>query len=440
MLKLLLRQIEGRELLRRVIGNTTWLVADRLLRMLAGLLLSVWVARYLGPEGFGLLSFAIAFVALFTPIADGGLQAIVVRDLVTRTESRKEILASALALRLSGAVVAVALTAVCIWFMRPDSPSSRLIVMIVALSWLPQAFDVIDFDFQARMQARPIIVLRMVSLLLFSAAKVAMILAHLPLLWFAVVVTAEAALSAILMWMLARRGGPELRLGSASATEMRRLLAACWPMAVSSLSVMLYMRIDQVMLGQMQGDKAVGVFSAAVRVSESWYFVPMAILTAVAPALTAAYARSTADYLAKLMLFVRYMFWIAAAVAVLLSLTSGWLIPVLFGDGYLEAATVLAVHAWAGVFASLGVATGPWFVNAGMLKFRMAHTVAGAVTNIAMNLYLIPHYGAVGAAVSTLVSYSMAAVLLNLLSRQTRPVFHIQLGSIFGGQRGLQYR
>jgi PST family polysaccharide transporter len=193
---------------------------------------------------------------------------------------------------------------------------------------------------------------------------------------------------------------------------------------------MLYMRIDQVMLGQMLGDHAVGIFSAAVRVSELWYFVPMAMLSAVTPALTAAHHAEEQDYRRKLMRFIGLMFWMGVAVAVVLMLASGPLIRLLYGSAYSEAAPVLAIHAWAGVFASVGVATSPWFVNRGLLKLKMVYTLIGAFANVALNSLIIPRFEVVGAAVSTLISYGLVAVLLNALNPQTRPVFQLQARAI----------
>ena len=201
-------------------------------------------------------------------------------------------------------------------------------------------------------------------------------------------------------------------------------------MAVAGLSVMLYMRIDQVMLAQMLGERDVGIFSAAVRISESWYFIPVSIISSVTPALVIAQAENEESYCRQLLKITRGLFWLSVAAAVILSVESKGIIELLYGAGYAESAAVLAVHAWAGIFVALGVSAGPWFVNAGFLKFRMFQTLAGAVVNILMNLVLVPRFGPVGAAYATLVSYCVAAFLVNATSQSTRPIFFIQLKAL----------
>jgi len=422
-----IKELWGRAQLRKVVHNTGWQIADKVLRMIFSLLVGLWVARYLGPVNFGLLNFAIAFALLFTPIADIGLQAIVMREIVRRPEDHSRLLASAIVLRLIGALAANLVAWGCVLALRPGDMRSLVMVAAISLSFMPQALDVIEFDYQARMHPVPVVIVRIVSLLLFVAVRIWMVTAEAPVVWFAAAVTGEAAVSALLFWRLSRAGARTLRMSAVDPGEMRGLLRSAWPLAVSSLSVLLYMRIDQVMLGQILGNGAVGIFSAAVRISESWYFVPMSVAAAVAPALTAAHQRSDEEYRRKLLAVTRAMVWLGVAAGAVLAFNADRVISLLYGPGYSEASTVLAVHAWAGVFAGLGLASGPWFINAGLTRLRMLNTLIGGAANVALNLYVIPRFGAVGAAMSTLVSYCLAGFVLNALSARSRPVFWLQL-------------
>ena len=421
--------LQGRHLLQLVIRNTVWQVTDKVIRMGVGLLVGVWVARYLGPAGFGLLNFGIAFVAIFTPIADCGLQQMVIRELIRRPADESKIVASALALRVIGAAFAVGMSMLCAMLLRPGAAEVHLVVLVVGLSLFPISWDVIDFYFQARMRPRPIVIIRVLSLLVFAAAKIALIVNEAPLLSFAWVIVGEAALSALLMWLLVSAPPRSLVLRGVCWAEMRTLLALSWPLAVSGLSVMLYMRIDQIMLGRMLGDRAVGMFSAAVRVSEAWYFFPIAMLAATAPALTSLHSVSSELYRSRLLLSIRVVLGISVAVAVLLTMFGNHVVNFLYGPSYQDAAQVLVIHVWAGVFVALGVAASPFFVNAGLQSIKMIHTVLAGFLNVALNAWLIPRFGVIGAAWSTLVSYSFAAFWLNAVWSKTRPLFALQLAS-----------
>jgi polysaccharide transporter, PST family len=430
--------IKGRSLFTGLLGNTIWQLVDKVLRLIAGLFVGIWVARYLGPARFGLLNFAVAFSALFGPLADLGLQGMIVRELVNRPAARATILGSALRLRLIGGAIAACVCYACILLSRPSSSNSQILVLVVALAFLPQAWDVLDLDYQSRSNSKPVVLVRSASLLVFSAIKIVLIVQGGDVLWFAIAVVGEATLSAVCLRMMFRRQNKSLRIGKIDGAEIKYLLQASWPLAVAGLSVMLYMRIDQVMLGQILGDHAVGIFSAAVRISECWYFIPMAILASVAPTLTAAYQNSAKDYEEKLLTFIRLLSVVGVTLACTFTLLARPIIALLYGNNYEGSAPVLAIHAWAGLFVSLGVASGPWFLNNGMTKTRMVYTFVGALANIALNLLLVPRFGPVGCAYATLISYSLAAFWLNGLNRRTRPVFLLQLRALFPYSQNLK--
>jgi PST family polysaccharide transporter len=424
-------RLPGRPLLQRVIGNTAWQVADKVLRLGAGLLVSIWVARYLGPDRFGLLNYAIALVALFGCLADGGMQSVIVRELVERSGQRAQIVASALALRVMGALVAVSLTMLAAQYLRPNDPLSRTMIFVISLSLLAQAWDVIDYEHQARLDAQPVVLARAVSFFVFSSLKIVLIILGAPITAFAWLVTGEAVLSAVIFRLLPNARSTLDGKGKASWREVAYLIRTCWPLAVAGLSVMLYMRIDQVMLGQMLDDRFVGTFSAAVRISESWYFLPIAVLSSVSPALTLTMKDSQERYVEKLRRVTKMLCWLSIAMALVVSMASKPIIHILYGNAYADASRVLVVHAWAGVCVSLGLAGGPWFVNGNLLKLRMLQTIGGALINVLLNLYAIPRHGIVGAAWATLISQACSAVVFNAFSARTRPVLGIQLRAIF---------
>jgi PST family polysaccharide transporter len=424
------RKLSGRHLLQRTIGNTAWLIADKLIRLGFGLVVGVWTARYLGPARFGLLNYAVAFVALFSVLSNLGMQGVLVRDLVKHPDRNKALLGSAFLLRLVGSVLAVVLAVLAIKMLRGGDSDAMGIIAIVALMLIPQAWDVIELDYQSRVDVRPIVIIRGLSFVAFSGLKVLLIVTGGTLSEFAWAMTGEIAMSALLLSVYARSQGTLPRLSSARKAELKHLARECWPVMVSSLSIVLYWRIDQVMLGQMVSDAAVGVFSAAVRISEVWYFIPVSVASSIAPGLTAAYGRSPAEYLAKLRKILGLMTALGIAIAVALTLCSKLIVALLYGKLYAESAAILAIHGWAGAFVAIGVVSSSWYINTGRLKYSMYQTMTGAVCNVALNALLIPRYAGIGAAVATVVSQLLAAVLLNALSKPTRELFAVQMLSL----------
>lgn len=424
------RRVRARPMLARLLGNSAWQIGDKVSRMGINVIVTAYVARYLGPGGYGLINFAAALVALFSSFALFGLPAVVVRDLVQRPQQRPRILASALSLRLMGGMLAISLCVAATALLRSGDPQSLLVVFIVACSALPQAWDVIDYDYQSRIDARPIVIARNVSFLAFSALRVAMILLRAPVAAFAATLSGELVLAAVLMAWRWWADGLSVGIRCASRGEILRLASDSWPLIVTGLSVSLYMRVDQVMLGKMMGNTGVGLFSAAVRVSEALYFLPVAVSTTVAPALTALRSRSLAEYERRFIAVNRILAWPALAVAVVFALYSHPIILALYGPRYAAAAEVLSIHTWAGVLVSLGVCGGLWLTNEGYMRYSMYQTLAGAAVNIALNLLMIPRFGIIGAAVASCAAQLTAVVLIIAILPKTRPLFRLQLAAL----------
>jgi O-antigen/teichoic acid export membrane protein len=415
---------------RKFIGNSAWQVGDKIVRMGGNVLVSVYVARYLGPDDFGLFSFSLALTALFTSFAAFGLPPIIVRDLVMRPKERPAILASGLLLRLLGGALAVILTLGAILALRPGDSRSALVVLVMALTNLAQAWDVIDSDYQSRMDAPPVVVARNVSFVACAVARVLLVLARASLIWFAWAMTLEAVISAVLLVRRSRLDGTSIPIRSATRAELYRLASTSWPLIVSGLSVSVYMRVDQIMLGEMLGDADVGLFSAAVRISEAFYFFAGTIVLSVAPALTAAYARSIEEYERRFLQVMRLLLWLSLVEAFTFAVFSRQIIQTLYGPRYLDAASVLAIHAWAGALVSLSACGNLWLTNAGYFKFSMYQTLAGAVVNIALNLTLIPRLGIIGAALATCAGQITSVMLTTAILPGTRRLFRLQLAAL----------
>ncbi|WP_232288180.1 polysaccharide biosynthesis C-terminal domain-containing protein [Nodularia spumigena] len=189
------------------------------------------------------------------------------------------------------------------------------------------------------------------------------------------------------------------------------------------------MKIDQIMLGEMVDASAVGLYSAATRISEVWYFIPMAITSSVAPAIYAAKEVSEELYYQKIKKLIRVLVLISIVVAVPMSFLSERIITMLFGNSYAAAGSILAIHIWASLFVSMGVATGVWFISEGLTHEAFQRNLIGAATNILLNLFLIPAYAGVGAAIATVISYGIASFFSHSINLKTRKIFKLQVQS-----------
>lgn len=412
---------------RGIIANTGWLFADRILRMGVGLFVGVWVARYLGVQQFGVFNYATAFVALFSTLSTLGLDAIVVRSIVREPEKRLQILGTAFWLKLIGGIAALVLAVSSIVVLRHDDQLTISLVAILASVGIFQAFDTIDLWFQSQVQSKYTVIAKNTAFVITALVKVALISFHAPLIAFAWAALGEVSLGAIGLIISYRVRGYSPWLWPWSSPLAKTLLKESWPLILSGVTIMIYMRIDQIMLGQMIGDKAVGLYSAATRISEVWYFIPMAIASSVSPAIYAAKEVSEALYYQRIKQFLRLLSLLSIVFAVPMSFLSGTIITVLFGKSYEASASILAIHIWASLFVFMGVGTSSWFIAEGLTQFALRRTIMGAITNVFLNIFLIPTYGGVGAAIATVISQAFASFLSNATHPKTRKIFNLQV-------------
>jgi PST family polysaccharide transporter len=422
--------LKSSDRLRKIIANTGWLFADRILRMGVGLFVGVWVARYLGVEQFGVFNYATAFVALFSTLSTLGLDAIVVRSIVREPEKRAEILGTAFWLKLLGGVAALLLAVSSIILVRHDDQLTISLVAILSSVGIFQAFDTIDLWFQSQVQSKYTVIAKNTAFVITALVKVTLISIQAPLIAFAWAGLGEVSLGAIGLIISYRVRGYSPWLWPWSSPLAKTLLKESWPLILSGVTIMIYMRIDQIMLGQMIGDKAVGLYSAATRISEVWYFIPMAMASSVSPTIYAAKEVSESLYYRRIEQFLRLLSWLSIVLAVPMSFLSGTIITVLFGKSYEASASILAIHIWASLFVFMGVGTSSWFIAEGLTQFALRRTIIGAITNVFLNIFLIPAYGGVGAAIATVISQAFASFLSNATHPKTRKIFNLQVKSL----------
>jgi polysaccharide transporter, PST family len=415
----------------KILSNTGWMISEKIIRMSVGIYVTVWVARYLGPEVFGLFSFILAISALFSMLSTLGIEQIVVRDFVRKPEKSNEILGTAFMLKFMGAFLSLIFSVTTIYYFREGDSLTVLMVGIVSAATVFQSFDVIDLNFKARVEARYPSIAKSIAFLLMSLLKVLLIIINAPLIAFAWAVFGEVALSAVFLVIAYKIKGFKIKGWQFRVVRAKKLLVECWPLAISGVAVMIYMKIDQVMLGQLVGDRAVGLYSAAIKLSEVWYIVPVAIMNSAAPAITRSFSSDLNQYHARLQKLFNLTTLIAFMLAVPTTILSSHIIEIIYGKEFLSSSPILAIHIWGSIFVGWGLIKELLLVTEGLVKVTLITTVTGAAFNIILNLILIPMFQGQGAAIATLFSQLISASLTLLFFRNARKIVKMQFKSLF---------
>jgi len=404
-------RLDKRHNLQKIVSNTSWLFGGNVLRMGVGLLVGIWVARYLGPEQYGILNYALAFVGLFSVLSTLGLDGIAVRELVKYPKRQNEILGSIFLLKLSGGCLAFLSLVIVSAMMKSEDTLIRLIIAIIGLGLIVQSFNTIDLWFRSQVASKYTVLSGSSSFVLASITKVALILKRASLLAFVIVNLGQTILSMIGLIFFFKKKGKSLIRWRPTYSVTVSLIKESWPLLFAGLAIAIYMKIDQIMLGEIIGEKAVGTYAVAVRLSEIWYFIPMAIASSVFPAIVKSKQLGEKIYKNRIQKFYDLNATLAYLLSIPITFLAPFIISTLYGDAYAGSETIFAIHIWACLFVFLGVARGQYLVNEGLIKFSFFTTAVGAILNVSLNFILIPLYEGVGAAIATVVSYGVSSYL-----------------------------
>ena len=421
--------LKQHSVIRKYFSNTSWLLGERILRMGVSLFVGIYVARYLGPEKYGLLSYTMSFVWLFSAFLDLGHREIIVRELVLYPEQRNVILGSAILLRLSGAVLLGSGVAVGLQLVDNDYQTS-LMIGIIALGMAFQSWELIDYYFQSQVQSKYTVWAQTVQLIVASLIKIALIIWQAPLIWFAAVFSLEYVITAALFLLLYNWQVGSFPIRNCNLKYARQMLKNSFPLLLTGMAILIYMRIDQVMLKELVGAETVGTYAAAVKLCEVWYYIPVLIAVSFYPAIIGVKDTNPALYHARLQKLYTLLVWVAFALAIPITFMADWIIYILYGNEYIESVIILKIYVWAGIFVSMSLANNKWMVIENFQNYILLTTLLGMSSNIICNVILIPLYGASGAAIATLISYGIGSYLSLLFFPKVRKIFWFATKSI----------
>ncbi|MBI5383520.1 MAG: flippase [Verrucomicrobia bacterium] len=415
---------------RQVGANVMWLAGDRLFRMGLGFVVLGMVARFLGTSQFGVLHYAIGLTSIFAPVANLGIEGIVIRELVKSPAQAHVILGTAWVMRLCAGGVAIALVYLAAQLAGQSAAVAPMIV-VVALAFLPQSFDVIDLWFQKQIQSKYTVLAKSLGALAGAALKITLVLWKAPILWFCGAVAFDAVFNAVaLVWVF--RGRSQLITSwRPSLLVARLILRDSWPLMVSGFLTAVYLRVEQVLVMNMLGSHSMGIYYASARLAESWNILPGLLLSSIYPILVEKRQHDLQNYRQKLQGVFDLLTGMGFAIAVVVTLFAPGIISLLYGAKYAGAVPILAVQAWTAPILFSGSVRGQFLLLENLTVYHTFAALLGIAANVTFALLLIPRYGAVGASVAALGAGWIAAHLSSFLFAELRECARLQTKAFF---------
>ncbi|MFM5343121.1 flippase [Aeromonas veronii] len=427
------QRVSGNHNLLIAINNSGWLIFDKLIRLLLGLFVSVWVARYLGPAQYGELAYVLAYLAFFQVVTTLGMDGIIVRDIAKEKARAGEILGTAFILRISVGLCCWIIAIISMGWLNTWQDNSVYITAFAGIGLVFQAADTIDLWFQSQSQSRRTVIAKLIAYIISNGLKVLLILNEATLLSFAIVMSIEFLLSALAL-VYAYKNFTCQQPWQFFKHRSISLLRESWPFILSGLSIIVYLKIDQIMIKKILGDVQLGIYAAVLPLAMLWTFIPGTLSISLSPMVARAKQESEQAYWLCLSNIFRGFALLGWLVCIPIAVLSNYVVELLFGMEYANGAPVLTIAIFTNLFINMGVAQSLWILNEGKSKLSLYKASIGAVVCMTANLILIPRLGIVGAAISAVLAQFSATIFSNIFL--CRNIFILQIKSLFLIQGG----
>lgn len=420
----------------KVVRNVVWAVTGKVVTLLGGLLVGIFVARYLGPEQYGLMSYVMSYVALFQVLASFGMDQIEIREESKSPEERDKIIGTAFTLKIGFAIITMLLVAITAWIFEAD-PFTKWMIILYSASMVANSFGVIRNYFTSLVWNEYIVKTEITRTFIGAGIKVGLLLLHAPLVCFVAATLFDTMLIAGGYLVAYLRKISSIKKWTFDKERAKYLVRQSFPMLLSGAAIIVYNKIGEVMLGNMLDKASVAYYSVASRFVEICIFIPTIISQTITPILVKHHESDIDLYNKQTKIYCSTITWCSIIVAIITCLISMPLIKYTFGTSYIASVPVLQVLSFKAIGAALMQSSGQMIIIEGLQKYAVLRNAIASIVCILSNLILIPLIGVIGVAISGVISFIIAGYVAHLFIPAYRKYFPLQTYSIFFGWKDL---
>ena len=403
----------------KIFTNAKWIILCKVVQSLLQLLIGMLTARYLGPSNYGLINYAKSVVAFVGPFTQLGLNATLVRELIDTPEKEGEIMGTSLLMGMVSSISCMFLVAGFVSVVNRTEPQTIAVCILYSISLVFQAMELIQYWFHSKLQSKYPSMMMLCAYVVVSAYKIFLLASGKSIYWFAVVYSIEYGTIALSLFVIYGRQGKQKL--SASFAMAKRLFSKSRYYILSSLMVTLFQNTDHIMLKTMSGDVENGFYTAAITSAGVCQFVYAAIIDSARPVILAAQKTDSLKYEKNIARLYSIIIYMAIAQGIVFTLFAKQIVGILYGKDYLPTVPVLQILVWYIAFSQMGRIRNIWILAEEKQKLLWRINLLGALMNIALNYFLIPVWGASGAAFASFVTQVFANFILGFLLKPLRP-------------------
>lgn len=414
----------------KIAKNAGWMIGGKVLQMLISVFVSILTTRFLGPSNLGLINYGITYINFFFPLCTLGLNSILVREIITRPNEEGTVLGTALTMRLTASTISVIIINLIVSVVDAGESLTRLVVFLTSFSVIFNSFEIFNFWFQSRLESRISALANLIAFIVFTVYRIVLIVTGKTVEYFALATSIDyICIAVILLYAFKRSSGKKLTFNLKMGKEM---LARSYHFILPSMMIVIYGQTDKFMLKHMISSEEIGYYSTAQTFCTLWCFVLVAIIDSMYPSILGAINEKDEPRFNRLnILLYRIVFYVSIGVSTMICIIAPFIIPALYGEAFLPAVNPLRIITWYTAFSYLGVAREAWIVGKNRQKYLKYIYFFAAISNVLLNLILIPRWGSSGAAVASLIAQILTSIIIPMFIPAIKENTILMLDAIF---------
>ncbi|MBE6533845.1 MAG: flippase [Ruminococcaceae bacterium] len=403
---------------KEVFNNAKWIIICKIIQSILQLIIGMIAARYLGPSNYGLISYATSITAFAVPIMKLGLDAILVYQLVEEPEKEGEIMGTSLVLNVLMSILCIGGVAGFASIANFGETETIIVCVLYSVSMFFAALELAQYWFQYKLLSKYSSVIMLVAYLVVSAYKIFLLATQKSIYWFALSHSVEYGAIALLLFIFYfKKGGSKLTF---SFPRVGKMLSKSKHYILASLMIVIIQNTDHVMITMMIGETENGYYAAAITCATIAQFVFTAMTDSFRPMILLHKKENEELFEKDVSRLYGIIVYLSFLQSIAFTVFAPLIVNIMYGAEYLPTITVLRILTWYFAFSCMGLVRNIWLLAEEKQKYLPAINFSGVVINIVLNAFMIPFWGACGAAFASFLTQLFMNFIFGFIFKPVR--------------------
>jgi O-antigen/teichoic acid export membrane protein len=413
----------------RYLNSGSWLLFEQAFRVVFSTLYILFLARYLGPNDFGIFIYALTMIGIIKVFINFGVEDILVKMIGMNPLNFKEYLSAALYLKIF--INFIFFTLFLLIYLLGFNESFVLLTLIILLALnFFSTFEVIGFYYESQVQGKKIALCKIAQLIAVASIKIYLLINEYDLIFFIIAYGLEFFFLGIFYCISFNKYLKEFLFNSFKMSNLKKIYLESFGYLIIGIAGVLFVRVDQLMVKNLLDYEQLGYFGLTVRFTDVLFILAIIFAKTIFP-LMIENSKNEKEYNFFLKRVFIGIVWFCSIISFLIIYAGNYIISTFLPESnYVESFNVLVIYIWILIPYFYNQITYRWLMIKNKVKDNLTRLLCGLIINFTLNFILIPIYGIYGAAFSTLISFLFIGFLIDIFFDYSRKLFIFKLQSL----------